>query len=136
MAKSAFLTLPHRQSLDIYDDEASPSLSSSRGGGGSSYNSRGNNNRPVSQSSSIHSHLSGQSSHSQNSYSRQVTKRFANNKSSMTHQVGDESDHSMDSIFSGQYLELVPKMMWETGKNDCGLLLGGITRIQCIMHYR
>ena len=29
MAKSAFLTLPHRQSLDIYDDEASPSLSSS-----------------------------------------------------------------------------------------------------------
>lgn len=107
MAKSAFSTLPHRQSLDIYDDEASPSLSSSRGGGGSSYNSRGNNNRPVSQSSSIHSHLSGQSSHSQNSYSRQVTKRFANNKSSMTHQVGDESDHSMDSILSGQYLELL-----------------------------
>eukprot|EP00956_Cyclotella_meneghiniana_P029108 scaffold69513_cov76-Cyclotella_meneghiniana.AAC.3 len=119
MAKSAFSALPHRQSLDIYDDEASPSPNSSRtggGGGSSSYNSRGNNNnyyRSVSRSSSIHSHLSGQSQsslHSQNSYSRQVTKRFANGKHNNQVTAYDESDHSMDSILSGHDLEMLAGM--------------------------
>ena len=90
MAKSAFSTLPKRQSVDIYDDE-SPSVSS-RGG---SYGSR----RPVSRSSSIHSHLSGQSSHrSQNS--RQVIMKAANCMASY------ESDYSIDSILSGEDIEV------------------------------
>ena len=91
MAKSTFSTLPKRQSMDIYDNE-SPSVSS-RGG---SYGSR----RPVSRSNSVHSHLSGQSSHrSQNS--RHMMMKVANIMASY------ESDCSIDSIFSGEDIEVL-----------------------------